>query len=122
MGDGGLRSAASASPPRVVTREAFLVMKADFDKFNTNKDGVLDKSETRVMMSTQAVREPTDAEVEEMFSSMDLDSNGKISLHEYIAAVCGRGWLDDAGFDAATRKEIGGHLQGPMSVEDTKAE
>ena len=49
--------------------------------------------------------------VQEMFSSMDLDSNGKISLYEYIAAVCGRGWLDDAGFDAATRKEIEGHLQ-----------
>jgi len=58
-----------------------------FDEFDLNKDGVLDKSEIKLMMSSAFGYEPVDIVVNEMISSIDTDQNGVIDPDEFCAML-----------------------------------
>ena len=69
------------------TRKINDIIEMIWPQFDTNGDGVLDKAETRVLVSQllEYINMPTDFtdnEFEECFGEIDLDGNGVIEKEE----------------------------------------
>jgi protein AFG1 len=58
-----------------------------FDRLDSNRDGVLDKDEIKVLMTDAFGYEPVDLVVDEMIASVDSDQNGVIDLEEFRALL-----------------------------------
>lgn len=56
--------------------------KKDFDCFDLNQDGVLDRDEIKIMMTDALGYEPADFVVDDMIASIDTDENGVIDRDE----------------------------------------
>jgi len=65
----------------------FAEYKAAFDLFDVDSSGFIDKSEMKQVMSALLADEPTFEEVEEFFSWIDADKDGKVSFEEYLIAM-----------------------------------
>ncbi|VEU38537.1 unnamed protein product [Pseudo-nitzschia multistriata] len=61
--------------------------ETDFERFDLNDDGVLDKHEVRAMMRDALGYEPADFVVEDMVAAIDLDENGTIDPDEFQRLV-----------------------------------
>jgi hypothetical protein len=60
-----------------------LAGKRNFDQFDLNNDGLLDKHEIKTMMTDVLGYEPADFVVDDMIGSIDLDENGVIDHDEF---------------------------------------
>ena len=80
-----LRRKANIDIPEV----EYNIYKNDFDQFDTNGNGSLDKAELKDMLKLQSGYEPTDIQVNAMMMSMDFNDDGRVTLKEYIRAVFG---------------------------------
>ena len=60
-----------------------LAGKRNFDQFDLNNDGLLDKDEIKIMMTDALGYEPADFVVDDMIGSIDLDENGVIDHDEF---------------------------------------
>jgi len=73
--------------------EEYEVLRQDFYALDTNRDGSLDTKEVTELMSAQLGRKATKREVKAFVKNMDLNSDGKVSLFEYITNMYGPGWV-----------------------------
>jgi hypothetical protein len=60
-----------------------LAGKRNFDQFDLNNDGLLDRYEIKTMMTDALGYEPADFVVDDMIGSIDLDENGVIDHDEF---------------------------------------
>ena len=63
-------------------------VRADFDKIDTDKSGLIDKEEFRKLIEKIAQKQGTkikEEEVEKTFNQFDKDKSGKISFDEVFA-------------------------------------
>jgi len=75
-----------------VTKAMYKVLKKDFERFDINKNGFLERNEVAKMMEHQTGRMPATEALGKFFSELDKDHNEKIALDEYITNVYGEGW------------------------------
>ena len=61
------------------------IFKSDFNKIDRGHKGFLEKEEVVALINSQMDREPTEAEIDKIFTAMDLNKGGTICLREYIA-------------------------------------
>ena len=61
--------------------------KDAFEMFDKDKDGAITAKELGIMMRSLG-QNPTDEEVKEMIKEVDLNSDGKIELDEFITLMC----------------------------------
>jgi len=58
-----------------------------FDRFDKNKDGSVEKSELKPLLSTISKQlnlpEPTDEDIENGLKELDLNKNGKLEFNEF---------------------------------------
>ena len=57
-----------------------------------NKNGLLEKVEVAKLVEFQIGRVPSETQVNMFFDDMDIDKDGKVTLHEFIANVHGPDW------------------------------
>merc|ERR1711865_72383 len=60
------------------------VCQADFDRFDTDKDGSLSKSEVRALATFQLEHEVSDGELDKYFADMDFNHDGLVTFDEYM--------------------------------------
>lgn len=65
------------------------VAKAEFERFDSDGDGLLSPSEIRQANEALGGQGVTDAEVEAFIESADRDGDGRIALEEFVALVGG---------------------------------
>ncbi|NRQ38973.1 EF-hand domain-containing protein [Nonomuraea sp. NN258] len=63
--------------------------KAEFDRFDTDGDGLLTADEIRRANEALGVQGASEAEVEAFIQSADRDGDGRIALAEFAALVGG---------------------------------
>jgi len=68
-----------------VSPAEFRIFKSDFNKIDKGHKGFLEKEEVAALIKSQMDREPTKAEIDKIFTSMDLNKGGTICLREYIS-------------------------------------
>ena len=63
------------------------VARQIFDKFDKNKDGSVEKSELKPLLSTISKQsnlpDPTDEDIENGLKELDLNKNGKLEFEEF---------------------------------------
>ncbi|MET9340971.1 EF-hand domain-containing protein [Nonomuraea sp. NPDC003804] len=69
--------------------EAREAAKAEFEKFDTDHDGVLTAGEIRQVNQALGGHGVTDEEIEAFVASADRDGDGNITLDEFVALVGG---------------------------------
>ena len=72
-----------------ISRSIYAVFEADFASIDVDSSGALDKSEITRLLEKQHGTEPSTDAVEAFLTSLDTDSDGKISLSEYIRGLLG---------------------------------
>ena len=86
----------SKRPPRVVkllTPHAIQVYRRDFDRYDTNNNGVLDDAEVEQLLTEQlGGSKPTAREMSGFMKQIDKDGNGKIEFGEYLSWVMNCEW------------------------------
>jgi Ca2+-binding EF-hand superfamily protein len=65
------------------------VAKAEFERFDSDGDGLLSPAEIRQANDALGGQGVTDAEVEAFIESADRDGDGRIALEEFVALVGG---------------------------------
>ena len=84
------QSPAQPAAPTVLSR-AELLNKADanFDKYDTNNDGFINRDEMQnaEAKAVQEMQAKVDAKAAEQFAKMDKDKNGQLTLAEFKAAL-----------------------------------
>ena len=82
----------AAKPKKKICNEEYDVHQADFNKFDKDGSGLLDPAEITALLSHQLGKACTSKEAEAFIADADKDSDGKISLPEYIACMMGAEW------------------------------
>lgn len=75
------------TPANVLRPQTKQVYSEDFAKFDADGDGFLDEGEVKQLLEHQLGRKPTDEELSSYFSELDTDSDGKVSLDEYLKSL-----------------------------------
>ena len=73
--------------PEEEYRLTYNIYKKDFEQFDANGNGSLDRRELKDMLQLQLGREPTEKQVNKLLKSMDFDDDGRVTLEEYIKVV-----------------------------------
>lgn len=63
--------------------------RAEFEKFDTDHDGVITVEEVRQVNQALGVHAITDQEIEAFVTSADRDGDGSLTLEEFVALVGG---------------------------------
>jgi len=86
---------------RIITSAQEAVYKADFAKFDADKNGALEAAEVQEMAKFQLGSSADTATVDALVAEMDKNGDGKIEIHEYIGKIVGEPFVvrdtDDAG-------------------------
>jgi calmodulin len=64
------------------------IVRAAFDRFDLNGDGVIDAHEIKIVMAELGTP-ITDHEVREMIESADIDGDGRIDFQEFLTMAAG---------------------------------
>ena len=79
----------------VLTSEAYAICQQDFESFDSDISGLLERKEIPKLLKKQLEREPTESEVQAYMRENDINKDGKISLVEYIGSIYGKDWRID---------------------------
>merc|ERR1712166_1057686 len=63
----------------------------DFIECDTNKDGFLQSSEIKMMLTKQLKRAPSAVETAAVMRKLDVSLSGQVSFADYLTALCGGG-------------------------------
>lgn len=69
--------------------DANAAARAEFEKFDSDQDGVLTTDEVRQANQALGSHAVTDQEIEAFVASADRDGDGRITLDEFVAFVGG---------------------------------
>ena len=79
----------------VLTNDQYAICRRDFESFDTNKSGLLERKEIPKLLRKQLERKPTKSEIQSYMRENDINEDGKVSLVEYITSIFGEDWRID---------------------------
>jgi len=76
-----------------LTSSQFDLFHRDFSTIDADHTKAIDINELGKLLERQLERIPTSRELRATMKQFDKNNDGLVSLHEYITAVCGNGWI-----------------------------
>jgi len=76
----------------VVTPKQLQIYQTDFARFDADKSGAIEEKECKALAAFQYGKKLTKDQWKAWMDTMDLNSDGKITIDEYLDGALGRGW------------------------------